>query len=496
MSSSHGADDSTDDKKDLTRLEDLSEFLHESDPKTEAILAKNNSKESPKKGTPSASLDDLDDLDPSTENSKEHEITLEEAVDAIEADSAKEVDASVAENLVEESGQEITSELVSESPEVPSPGTDEISLDAHDTTDFQLPTDDAPVEENTANEDSSADEELVINEEITVDEDTAIVEQLDESLSDDITDIQEDIEEEIQIEEINASDSPSDSSSSPEPTHEIAPKENFQDVRDFGESMTFGQVGQGGNPPYSVILRNIQYKEDAEEIKRVLKEHGLLTENTQKEIEQGLVNGSILLSQLAEYPAIFLAHAFRRFDLTLEMGLSAELHQSKSYKDENYRGLVSKHSLYQNIDSHVDLMSGPVTLDQIILSTLSTLENYKIHRYLDVASESVLVDELTFNDSHKNIQKKRTGSKKKPIDIFDLDFASPSLAEIYKDLAQKLRLQAKELKGNAVVGINYQITPLTATLASARGGDEGLTNAYRITCTGNIVWLSHLQAPL
>ncbi|HAZ13338.1 MAG: hypothetical protein A2X86_15055 [Bdellovibrionales bacterium GWA2_49_15] len=455
----------SDEHHDLTRLEDLSEFLHEIDPKTEEILAKNNTKDSPKKGTSAAAT--LDDLE------EEHEITLDEAVAAVEAKPSEAVED---EETVEEKA---APEVVSEPPEMPA--DDEISLDAveeheeeHDTAEFQIPVEETPVAEQTAEEELTVDDDLEIAEDTPIEEVSEQTPPAEES--------------EIQIEDISA-----DNHQASENAPEIVPKENFQDVRDFAESMTFGQVGQGGNPPYSIILRNIQYKEDAEEIKRVLKEHGLLTESSQKEIEQGLLNGSILLSQLAEYPAIFLAHAFRRFDLTLEMGLSAELHHSKNYKDENYRGLVSKHSLYQNYDGHVDLVGGPVSIDQIILSTLSTLENYKIHRYLDVASESVLVDESTFHTSHKQAPAKSSGSKKKHIDIFDLDFASPTLAEIYKDLAQKLRLQAKELKGNAVVGINYQITPLTTTLSSARGGDDGLTNAYRITCTGNVVWLSHLQ---
>ncbi|MBI2520314.1 MAG: hypothetical protein HYV97_07845 [Bdellovibrio sp.] len=487
----------SEDKTDLTRLEDLSEFLHEPDPETEAILAKNNKKDSAKKASDAASLDDLDELDPEEEKAEpdkkeEHDdITIDEAIEAIESDSTDEIGVAPAQE-VEEPTEEIAIESVPEVPE--NATTDELSLDTssdtssdtsldtqdthldahedeHDTAEFQIPTLDESKDTN-------------LDEDLTIAEDTAIIPESAETPSENLAD--------VQIDDVSVDDA----SNEVKPHHEVLAKENFQDVRDFAESMTFGQVGQGGNPPYSIILRNILYKEDAEEIKRVLKEHGLLNENTSKEIEQGLVNGSILLSQLSEYPAIFLAHAFRRFDLTLEMGLSAELHRSKSYKDENYRGLVSKHSLYQNVESNVDLVGGPVTLDQIILSTLSTLDNYKIHRYLDVASESVLVDELTFHTPHKHNQGKLPGNKKKTIDIFDLDFASPNLAEIYKDLAQKLRLQAKELKGNAVVGINYQITPITTTLTSARGGDDGLTNAYRITCTGNVVWLSHLQPPL
>jgi uncharacterized protein YbjQ (UPF0145 family) len=52
----------------------------------------------------------------------------------------------------------------------------------------------------------------------------------------------------------------------------------------------------------------------------------------------------------------------------------------------------------------------------------------------------------------------------------------------YDELAQKLKAHALEHKANAVVGINYQLTPMPheSTIGNYR---------YKLTCTGNLVWI-------
>jgi len=58
--------------------------------------------------------------------------------------------------------------------------------------------------------------------------------------------------------------------------------------------------------------------------------------------------------------------------------------------------------------------------------------------------------------------------------------------EIYRQLAEKLKHIAFLRQGNAVVGINYQVTPLTNVL-SDEGHAETAQARYKITCTGNVV---------
>ena len=43
--------------------------------------------------------------------------------------------------------------------------------------------------------------------------------------------------------------------------------ENLEEIKSFGDKISFGEVQAGGNPPFSVIARNIIFQEDAESIK-------------------------------------------------------------------------------------------------------------------------------------------------------------------------------------------------------------------------------------
>ena len=79
---------------------------------------------------------------------------------------------------------------------------------------------------------------------------------------------------------------------------------------------------------------------------KILEEHNIINDSTRPDFTRGIENGALLISQINEYSAIFLAHKFRRFDLDLQIGLSEELHPTKSYS--NSMGLVNKHHLYQN----------------------------------------------------------------------------------------------------------------------------------------------------
>ena len=58
---------------------------------------------------------------------------------------------------------------------------------------------------------------------------------------------------------------------------------------------------------------------------------------------------------------------------------------------------------------------------------------------------------------------------------------------IYQHLANKLRHKAVQLKGNAIVGINYVVTPLPPTPSDHQVPTE---NKYKVSCTGNVVWVS------
>jgi len=273
------------------------------------------------------------------------------------------------------------------------------------------------------------------------------------------------------------------------------PQQNFEDLRQFAERISYGAVAQGGNPPFSLVLRGIRYQEDAEDIQIILKEHGLVSDDNQQSIEQGLANGSLLISQISEYSAIYLAHKFRRFDLDVIVGLSDEIHPSQSY-DADARGLVSKQNIRQNVHESINLDRSPVKIQNIILSTTPTLEGYNIQEYLSVISHHNIlsaneIEEFsTLNISTGDeivdaIQKDLTEVLEKH-GTHESEVLMPfgqGLETLYKEMADALRTKALKIGANAVVGINYQLTPVFSN-------QSGSTDVqYKVTCLGSAVWV-------
>jgi len=289
---------------------------------------------------------------------------------------------------------------------------------------------------------------------------------------------------------------------------------SFEDVRDFAQNITYGMVGIGGNPPFSIILTKLKYVEDTEDILGILNEHGLINDDNEEDITQSLTHGNLLISQINEYSAIYLAHKFRRFDCNITVGLSDELHPSKSY-DHDQKGLVNKSNLYQNKSESFNLDKAPVDVNSIILATTPSLESFKIDQYIDIITEHTIIDEDDLERFHYQQEVQNSiaetapaaedGTSFDPIeelkkfreqlgdDIEEDELMAQyglGLNEIYRQLAEKLKHKAYLMKGNAVVGINYQLTPLgNVAIQDQENADKSKTR-YKITCTGNVVLLT------
>ncbi|MCK5072652.1 MAG: hypothetical protein KAQ98_04445 [Bacteriovoracaceae bacterium] len=276
--------------------------------------------------------------------------------------------------------------------------------------------------------------------------------------------------------------------------------EGFEDIQHFGESICTGTISSGGNPPFALIVQNIRYIEDSEDIVRILRDFKIINKTNEETIVHGVQNGSVLISQISEYAAITLAHRFRQYDVDIKFGLSEQLHPSKSCEISS-RGLVSKYNLHQNKMENLNLTEKPVKLESIILTTTPTLQNYQIIKYIDLVSEHTVIGEdklEAINSIHDD--KKKTNPFE--LNIFDnnqadqdgvnevLDRYCSSLNEIYTDLAEKIRQKAFKKGGNAIVGINFQISPLLHTAGEQHEGMEFQSpqkNRYKISCIGNIV---------
>ncbi len=248
----------------------------------------------------------------------------------------------------------------------------------------------------------------------------------------------------------------------PEPIIEAPVKapETFEEVKKFAESSSFTGMAVEGNPSFSVLLKNVRYVEDVNDILSLLKELGLLSDS-EEQTKSRLMRGHLLVPRISEYAAIFLAHKLRRFDIDIQLGLSDEIHPPKHHEAPEV-GLVSKASLHQNQSHHFHFDNSKLELSDIVVAATPTLEGHHVLRYLGVASE------------HKMLES----------DVVE-DESSTEIPKHYQELAMKLKAHALKAQANAVVGLNYQLTPLPAEL-----GHSG--QKYRLTCTGNLVWVNRL----
>ncbi len=470
--------DDDDEKQDLTRIEDLAEFLH--DESDDSLFDEEPDADDSVQNPELPSLDDLESEEESFDASEQVEET---EVESEPFDSSQSDDFSSDDEF--SAGDEFTN-------------ADTTFESQDDQSEFS--NDDDQFSSDFNNDETSQDENVQEDSEIEFGSE----DQEDQSSNDFQTDdssesVQEEPQEaeEVESEEEQTFDPPevSEYQEDKEEVQTYTSPQNFEDLRDFGERISYGAVAQGGNPPFSLILRGIRYQEDAEDIQIILKEHGLVNDDNQQSIEQGLANGSLLISQISEYSAIYLAHKFRRFDLDVIVGLSDEIHPSQSY-DADARGLVSKQNIRQNIHESIDLERAPVKIQNIILSTTPTLEGYAIQEYLSIISHHNILSaseieefssphETTGDEIVDAIQKDLTEVLEKH-GTHDSEVLMPfgqGLETLYKEMADALRTKALKIGANAIVGINYQLTPVFAN-------QSGSTDVqYKVTCLGSAVWV-------
>lgn len=244
------------------------------------------------------------------------------------------------------------------------------------------------------------------------------------------------------------------------PKHEYKTPENFEDLKKFSESSSFTGMASEGNPSFSVLIKNVRFIEDVNDIVTLLRELSLLID-PEEQIKSRLMRGTLLVPRISEYAAIFLAHKLRRFDIDIQVGLSDEIHPPK-HQEVPETGIVSKHSLYQNQTHSFHFDDPKLEIAQIIVSATSGLEGYQVMKYMGVASEHKMLDSHIVEDE-----------------------GSDEIPRHYQELAQKLKAHALKAHSNAVVGLNYQLTPIPSEFGI--GGYK-----YRLTCTGNLVWVNKL----
>lgn len=236
--------------------------------------------------------------------------------------------------------------------------------------------------------------------------------------------------------------------------------ETFEEIKKFADSTSFTGMGVEGNPSFSVLVRNVKFVEDVNDIIILLKELNLLIDG-EEDTRKRLTKGHLLIPRVSEYAAILLTHKLRRFDIEIQMGLSDEIHPPKHHEAPE-SGLVSRSTLTQNQSHNFHFDHPKLEISQVIVSATPTLQGYQVIRYLGVASE------------HKTV----------PAELVE-DESSEDIPKYYQELAQKLRAHAVKNHSNAIVGLNYQLTPIPSEYG-------GAGHKYRLSCTGNLVWVNKL----
>lgn len=452
-------------KKDLTRIEDLAEYIHELSEKDSTLDEtppelpdENVSNEPVFDGGDSSSVEASDDLNftsnfsDSTEEKNLETSNLESNFSSEENFTSEEftsgdftTDNSSGTSIEFNDNSEVDSNFSSSS----------------DSLDFNSPENSQSTEEINENRSFATEENSFPN-----DEDNFY--KNDENISTEMQNPSETLDspEKVNEQTTQVFDSSTldikSSLSNTVPTNQtqhISP-EDFKDLKKFAENTSLTGMAAEGNPSFSVLISGIQYTEDAEDILILLKELSLINED-EEATKRRLLRGSFLVPRISEYAAIFLSHKLRRFDVDIQVGLSDDIHPPK-HGEKPETGLVSKHSLYQNQSHHFHFSDPKIEISQIIISSTSNLEGYQIVKYIGVATEYHLIDQHVLEDETSN-----------------------ETPKLYNELAIKLKAHALKLKANAVVGINYQITPLPGEIGNSH-------IKYRLSCTGNLVWVNKL----
>jgi uncharacterized protein YbjQ (UPF0145 family) len=248
-------------------------------------------------------------------------------------------------------------------------------------------------------------------------------------------------------------------------------QEKFEDVKNFAQNFSYGTIKEAGNPPFSIIVRNIKFSEDAESILSLLKEFAIANAENLKDYELALASGALIIPQISEFTAIILTHKLRRFDLDLEVGLSDEVHPSKS-GETNPRGLTKKDFLKQNHEEEFKIHSAPKSIKELIVTTANTISGHQIDKYLGILNAHAFIDEedinrLSFID--KSIEDKTLDEE----DQIIYKRYKDNFEKIHDELLDQLKVKAFKEGANALIGVQFT----TNSFADHK------KNKYQITCT-------------
>jgi len=424
----------SDDKKDsddITRIEDLSDFIHDESDEDISLEDEDSEnlmdleKESFGEATSFMQIpDELDNSSEPIDEADEEDSSIDDATDDF---NPEELEFAQGEDF-DNTDFEQTTDFDSDDTQI-----EDDSFEEHDLDSNEFETEDTALDDNNLQE-----EDLKFGS----DED-----EISEEEEEEIPNTQEDLVE-VQNEHAMQSE-PTTVGNITAPPNNYKEPETLKDINKFAENITSSDLSIEGNPPFSVILKSIKYQEDADEILSLLREFKIIKDDHIEDTKKSLDRGQMLIPRLSEYSAITLCHKLRRFDLDISMGLSQEMHSASSYESID-TGLVSKNTVYSNKKLYKSFNSDEILIEDIQITNMNSFENFTIIENLSVKSKSLFIN-----------------NEELAPESFDENYSKYQIA-----LADQLKSEAIHLDANALINFNIaliasptnsQVTNIVAT---------------------------------
>lgn len=424
-------------KSDLTKIEDLDEYIHEDDPEIDALFENDPLDSSPgdldmelESDELSSTLDDLpsidsledEELSSDIQDLSDHEISDELSEDGTDFEE-KTDEHELPDDIYHSDPMENTDELIEDEN---SSYSDQVELDENEQDDLLAEmrnelsgVHDLPSFGSEENPNEDYDDSYENSNEHDQ-EDIALNESYDPSLNETQNDLEDELENdeststyenqyeeqesaassnniqgpsEITDEFINSSNKTSQlDPPTPRINERIAP-ETFEELKSFADNLTYGQVRIGGSPAFSIRLSGV-YENCKDKVISILKDHALFEDETS--IKTGLDLGDLLIAQVSEYSAIFLASKLKPLARDISLDLADEIHSSESYERDN-KGLTSKKSIFQNKELSFDQKGTRPNIKKIMLYTSDHVAGKVIKNNIGFIHE-----ELKLSDEEKS----------------------------------------------------------------------------------------------
>ncbi len=406
-----------DKKKDLTRIEDLSEFNHEDFDENDEFFTNNNLEES-NLGNPPEEEEFTEFRDYGDRNQKEDLSSNEEFPEqnSFEADEGEMEDHVENEIFHNDDSSEFDDQFEAERVEE-APTNNETILEDNsefnEVMNFRDDFADGETEIPSGNNDISPPE--MVSE-------SDFLEQESKSES-----------EEIQKESKPVKDYPANNGHL-----------EFNEIQASANQITYGNLELGNGPPFTVLIKiTSDFSGDKNEVKNnilnLLKDLSLVSPDNLARYESSFQRDNLLISQINEFSAIILVHKLKNFPIEIEMGFATEVFEPKSYPNDDQSSTNDKDQFeFKNLKS--------ISNEEVFVTTLNNPNNINAAEFLgpiqlikklsstDLDSYPIVGEEVEFKEITKN-------------------------NKIFDSMINDLKLLAIKKGGNAIINLKYQISP-------------------------------------